>query len=166
MAHKYVFGVYSKEDIEQEGFIIACAALKDYNPDYGPLENFLRTHLSNRLKNFKRNHSYRINSHCNYCEKFTLGCPNCEQRQHTQEIKKNIQQPIDLESVDSDGELRKMSYRDLDNLELKEIVDYINKNLPVQYRKDYLKMKEGAYVPKSRKEEIERVIEDILNGYQ
>ena len=60
LAPKYIFASYDVEDIEQEAFIIVLDALSRYDSDK-TLENFLYTHINNRLKNFKRDNNYRQN---------------------------------------------------------------------------------------------------------
>lgn len=160
LAPKYTFGIYGVEDIKQEGFLLSLSALEAYNGS-APLENFLRVHLANRLKTFKRDHSYRINTHCVNCDEFSSDCVACLKRQRTQEIKKNLLSPIDIHGVNAEGE-NNLFNLDYDTIDLAELSEKINRHLPVEYRKDYLKLKEGAYVPKSRKEEIENLIYKII----
>lgn len=164
LAPKYAFGIHSKEDIKQEGFIIALQALESYNNSF-PLENFLRVLLSHRLKNFKRNNSFRINVHCTNCDKFNPDCKSCETRQKTQTTKKNLLSPIDIDVVKVEGESNMIDYDPVDTLDLQELVEHINKHLPAQYRRDYLKMKEGMHIPKSRKLEIESIVKKLMDEY-
>ena len=58
LAPKYTFAFYGVDDIEQEAFVMGMEALSRYDPTK-PLENFLYTHIGNRLKNFKRDNYYR-----------------------------------------------------------------------------------------------------------
>ena len=58
IAHRYVFTSFECEDIRQEAFLIAYTGLAHYDNSRS-LENFLYIHLSNRLKNFKRDNYYR-----------------------------------------------------------------------------------------------------------
>lgn len=60
-APKYIFGFYDLEDIKQESYIICLDALENYDNNR-PLENFLSKHLSNRLKDLKRNKYFRHNT--------------------------------------------------------------------------------------------------------
>ena len=59
LAPKYVFATYEVEDIEQEAFLIGIAGLEKYDQNR-PLENFMYTHINNRLKTFKRDNYYRL----------------------------------------------------------------------------------------------------------
>lgn len=159
IASRYAFGIYGADDIKQEGFILALDGLEKYNGS-APLENFLRIHLGNRLKDFKRDNSFRINIHCNKCDIFDENCQSCCKRQQTQDMKKNLLNPIDINVVSDTNAFYEGSL--IDTLEMVEILDKINKKLPVEYRQDYLKIKDGVYVPKSRKIEIEAVITKII----
>ena len=57
IAPKYTFYGYTAEDLKQEAFIICMEALNRYD-EKRPLENFLSVNLSNRLKNFVRDHHF------------------------------------------------------------------------------------------------------------
>jgi DNA-directed RNA polymerase specialized sigma24 family protein len=162
MVSRYAFGIYDRDDIKSEGFLLAVEKLNGYNPKEGPLENYLRSVLPNALKNFRRNRSYRAGLHCVRHKEFTKDCDGCEARQDRQNTKKNLLSPIDIDSVDVDGQSSLMCAADLNGLELKEMMTRINKDLPVNMRKDYLKMKEGLYVPRTRRVMIEDEIRRIL----
>lgn len=52
------FAYYTSEDIKQSVWQMCLDALKRYKKNRGPLENFLRAHVSNRLKNLKRDNYF------------------------------------------------------------------------------------------------------------
>lgn len=137
---RYTFSGYDIEDIKQEAFIICYNALERYNPEVGPLENFLSINLSNRLKNFIRDNYYRKDD----------------------EEKKKIMNPsvLNYDHVDEDEQLKKQLY-------IKEIFEIIDEKLPSQYRADYLKIFAGVSINKKRKLEIMQKIYSILeeSGY-
>jgi len=54
-----IFAYYTEDDIEQEIWILCLDALKRYIKNRGNLEHYLNTHVSNRLKNLKRDKYYR-----------------------------------------------------------------------------------------------------------
>ena len=83
IAHKYVFTSFECEDIRQEAFLIAYSGLAHYDKSRS-LENFLYIHLSNRLKNFKRDNYYR----------YEVG-----DAQKMQNTKKSILEPIDIHEL-------------------------------------------------------------------
>lgn len=164
IADKYTFGIYEKEDIKQEGFIIGLDRLKYFTNNKGELENFLRVSIISRLKNFKRDNYINIDRPCSKCDIFNINCEKCKKRRQNQTNKLNLLNPIDIHSV---VEEKKTSYEGclLDSLEMIELVDKINKELPVEFREDYLRLKEGLSVPKARRERIEQLITEIVENH-
>ena len=163
LVSKFKFGVYDASDIRQEGFIEAMSLLTKFDGKR-PLENFLRATLPNKLKNLRRNKSYVTHVSCSAHNEFTKNCEACESRQNTQLQKRKLLNPIDLDSVNPDGESNFIASDDLNSLELKESLERINKLLPMDMRVDYLKMKEGLYVNRERRLEIEKKVWEIIDG--
>ena len=144
LAPKYVFASYEIEDIEQEAFLMGVEGLNRYDSNK-PLENFMYTHINNRLKNFKRDNYYR----------FDYG-----NAQKIQDRKKSILEPVDISAlycVSIDDET-------VDNAHLSEMLDLIDRTLPADLRSDYLKLRTNSPLPKGRKAIIIQAIEDIING--
>ena len=144
LAPKYVFASYDVEDIEQEAFLIGIAGLEKYDQNR-PLENFMYTHISNRLKTFKRDNYYR----------FDYG-----NAQKIQERKKSILEPMDiaaLYSVSTEDET-------ISNAHITEMLDLIDRKLPSELRGDYLRLQTNSSLPKGRKAIVIQAIEDIING--
>lgn len=138
---RYVFGSYEKDDIEQEAIMMGLDGLKRYD-GIRPLENFLYTHINNRLKNFKRDNYYRV----------TTGSA-----EKVQQAKKDL--------FGASAAIDPIIYFEEDIsevIDLKESIEKINEKLPSKYRADYLKMANGAKVPKKRKAEILSLIKQIL----
>lgn len=160
LSAKYTFDSYEADDMYQEGYIIACKALKAYDPTKGTtLSTFLYKHLSRRLINFIRDHSIRTKNHCIKHSEYIEGCPNCQQRQATQDAKRGIQRPKDITNLDFSE-----SSTQLAELEIKEVEKRINSILPKEMREDYLRMKDGDYVSRSRRMEIETKILEVINA--
>lgn len=169
LASRYTFGYYDQEDIEQECFIIAMSALPNYDSDKGSLENFLYTHLNNRLKNFLRKHYYRKTFSCVHCGGEDPTCESCERRRWRFVVKKHLMEPIDIDNINCNNESNAYESQNLhEQLELDEIFTLINKHLEIYLRIDYLRMLEGIHVPKPKREAIENRILDILeeHGYE
>lgn len=61
--NSHAFAHYTIEDIQQEIWVMCLDALSRYNPETGPLKHFLNSHVSNRLKNLKRDRYFRP-GHC------------------------------------------------------------------------------------------------------
>lgn len=144
LAPKYVFDCYDKEDLEQEAIMMGIEAMSRYDPSR-PLENFLYTHISNRLKNFKRDNYFRPSS---------TGEP-----ERVQQNKKNILDAGNLEEGAVYFE------PDMDAIiDDRAIIEKIERELPISYRKDYLKLCAGVRISINRKEEIYSLIREIVNG--
>ena len=145
LAPKYVFASYEVEDIEQEAFLIGVAGLEKYDPNR-PLENFMYTHINNRLKTFKRDNYYRLD----------YGTA----AQKIQDRKKSLLEPIDIDSI-----YGICSYdQSHNNAQMHETLELIDKKLPANLRRDYLKLQSNSPLPKGRKAVVIEAIERILNG--
>ncbi len=78
-------------------------------------------------------------------------------------------QPIDIDSVRQEGETNMFFTVDMtENLSNKEIIRIIDRELGMSYRKDYLRMVDGVYVSKARRDEVKEEILRILkeNGVE
>ena len=53
------FAYYSKADIYQEVWCMCLEAMDRYDPALGSMENYLNTHVANRMKNLKRDKYFR-----------------------------------------------------------------------------------------------------------
>lgn len=166
IAPRYTFGFYDREDIEQECFILALEALAKYDPSLGSLENFLYTHLNNRMKNFLRKNYYRKSFSCVHCGGQDPDCESCERRRWRFVVKKHLMEPIDIDNVNCNNEANAYEVQNLhEKLELDEIFSIINQHLEIHLRADYLRMLEGLHVPKPKREVIENRIIEILEEY-
>ncbi len=56
------FAYYENKDVYQEVWCMCLEALDRYNPLIGPIENYLVRHVTNRLKNLKRDKYFRPGS--------------------------------------------------------------------------------------------------------
>ena len=56
---RHKFAYFTREDISQEVWKFALQALQYYRPRRGPLENYLRVAVNNRLRNLKRDRYFR-----------------------------------------------------------------------------------------------------------
>ena len=144
--------------------MIGMDALDRYD-EKRPLENFLAVHVKNRLKNFKRDNYYRkeeVDEHDAQTDKEL-------RRMMRKETRKHLMQPIDIDSVRQEGETNMFFTVDMtENLSNKEIIRIIDRELGMSYRKDYLRMVDGVYVSKARRDEVKEEILRILkeNGVE
>ena len=66
LAHKFKFGYHTYEDMKQQAAIFALEGLEKYD-NSRPLENFLWTHVRDRLFNYKRDNFQRPDKPCLTC---------------------------------------------------------------------------------------------------
>lgn len=143
LASKFTFPNYEEEDIAQEAFIIGMEAMNRYD-EVRPLENFLSIHIKNRLMNFKRDNYYR---------------PDDGKAEKIQQGKKKL---LDAQSMDDMKNLL-LAAQGSDNLETKELIEYIDSNLPINLRADYLRFRNDQPLTKTKRakliEELRAVVE-------
>jgi RNA polymerase sigma factor (sigma-70 family) len=141
IAPKYTFQGYEVDDIKQEAFLICMDALDRYDQKR-PLENFLSVHLSNRLKNFIRDNYY------------------------VKDVDENKKKILRAGSISENPNIVEL-VSGLNNIELEEIKKIIDKKLDPSYRADYLKILNGIYVNKKRRDLIVNEVVFILkeSGY-
>ena len=145
LAPKYVFATYAVEDIEQEAFLIGIAGLEKYDPTR-PLENFMYTHISNRLKTFKRDNYFRLD----------YGTA----AQKIQDQKKRLLEPMDIDALYNIC----TTDQTVSHAQANETLYLIDRKLPSHLRRDYLKLQSNASLPKGRKAIVIDAIERIING--
>jgi len=156
-AYKFQFGFYTPDDIRQEAFIIAMEALDRYD-ESRPLENFLAVHVKNRLNNFKRDKYYRQQKE-----------DQANKNKYDNNTKKFLMEPLDINSIRDEHENNMRLDDDfIGGLEDQELLDMVDEHLDVSLRADYLRILNGVYVPKPRREQIYNEIHRILreNKYE
>ncbi len=179
LAHKFKFGFHSDQDIIQQAFIIVIQSdcLSKYDTSR-PLENFLASHLKNRLYNFKRDNYARPESPCLSCPlKAYLppdGCSAYEDKLeckfysrwiNSNTSKKNIINTVHIDNIVDNNETR-MCYNqdltaDLFNTDLhKKILD----ELSFRSRKFYIMFLNNCSVKRSDLDFMRAEIEEIVNG--
>jgi len=119
LGYKFKFGYHSYEDMKQQAAIFALEGLKNYDHKR-PLENFLWTHVRNRLFNYKRDNYQRPDKPCLTCPFYkpkeascTSQCSEFSNKNDCSlysswytrnENKKNIMRPVSIESVSQNAE--------------------------------------------------------------
>lgn len=161
LANKFRFAYHSIEDMKQQAAIFALEGLQNYDKKR-PLENFLWTHVRNRLFNYKRNNYQRPDKPCHTCPFYDKACKNstnqCSKFTNKQdcapyaawakrnEIKKNIMQPSYIENNFNTAE----GHTNLDSwVANNELIQFLDANIQSEYRETYLKLKHGSKVPRS-----------------
>lgn len=181
LAYKYRFGPYEIDDIKQEALLAAIKGLESYD-ESRPLANFIYIHVKNRLYNFKRDHYVRLEKPCVRCPlkaylppegcsayKDRLECNLYANWMSRNNIKRNLTHTLEYEQVNAISE-RNMGYGDslLDEINIKEVLELIDEQLPIQFRKTYLMLLTGSKVNKKDRlaleEEVLRIIKE--NNYE
>lgn len=177
LAHKFKFAYHNFDDMKQQAAIFALEGLEKYDQSR-PLENFLWTHVRNRLFNFKRNNYQRPDKPCLKCEFYDKACMNssneCTKYSDKQscslyaswskrnESKKNIVQPkyIEDQSIFAEGS----SVTEF--IQNQEVIDFLDKNIESEYREYYLKLKHGVKIPKSQLVKLQKYIFKLMENNQ
>lgn len=155
IAHKYRFGYYDIDDIKQEAFIIAMEAMDRYD-EGRPLENFLAVHISNRLKNFKRDNFFRPDY-----------VPPSGKITNDNNTKRFLMEPLDIDNIRDEHERNMRGEENIvDELAQKELIGIVDTYLDMGLRSDYLRILHGVYVPKPRREQIYEAIMQILREHK
>jgi hypothetical protein len=176
LGNKFKFGYHTFEDMKQQAAIFAIEGLKRYDSSR-PLENFLWTHVRNRLFNYKRDHYQRPDIPCNTCPFFDKHCKKsqsmCTEFSNRNDCelydtwyirnnaKKNIMKPVDIENTPSHSKC--LDVEDIvDNAEVLNIIDI---KMPTQYRDLYLKLRHGDKITKNDQKKVISIIQTILTQH-
>lgn len=176
LGHKFKFGYHSFDDMKQQATIFALECLDKYDKTR-PLENFLWTHVRNRLFNYKRDNYQRPDKPCLKCEQYdpnlkesSSGCKQFCNKQDCElyrlwesrnNNKKNLMAPQYIE----DNSLFTDQNNFISNIANKEIIDIIDQNIPTSERENYLKLKHGSKIPRSDLIRLQEVIFEIVKDH-
>lgn len=175
LAYKFKFGYHELEDMRQQISIFAIEGLEKYDYER-PLENFLWTHVRNRLFNFKRDNYQRPNKPChgcpfydsmcgntdNDCLEFSnkLDCKSYKQWYDRNNIKKNL---MYLNSIEGAQEYFLKSVNNADRIENEEFIGLLDKALYGVHREIYLKLKMGSKIGKKDMNKLIRKIKEFVD---
>lgn len=181
LAYKFKFGYHEYDDMKQQISIFALEGLKNY--DYKrPLENFLWTHVRNRLFNYKRDNYQRPDKPCLNCPLYdpnfknsSSGCSQYNNKNDCElyaawikrnEAKKNLMHLTTIEEVKDYGNAFS-SHDDvlLDNISTKEILNLVEQHLTGDDRITYLKVKSGSKVSKSDMDKLSLKLKEIVKNH-
>jgi len=171
LAYKFKFGYHDIEDMKQQICIFALEGLKNYDHTR-PLENFLWTHVRNRLFNYKRDNYQRPDKPCYTCPLFDKTLSICTKYSNKNdcdlysswskrnESKKNLMHLTTIEEVKDYSNIF-LNNESL-SLENQEILKILDEELSGEFRSIYLKLKGGSKVSKSDKDKLLSKIQEIL----
>jgi hypothetical protein len=178
LAYKFKFGYHDIEDMKQQIWIFALEGLNNYDHKR-PLENFLWTHVRNRLFNYKRDNYQRPDKPCLTCPLYDpkllssySGCKDYENKNDCDlysiwikrnDTKKNLMYLTTIDEIkDYANTFLCNTSQNIDNNEILEILD---EKLNDNYRIIYLKLKTGTKVSKSDQEKLTTKIKQILQDH-
>lgn len=180
LAYKFKFGYHSYEDMKQQATIFALEGLKKYDKSR-PLENFLWTHVRNRLFNYKRDNYQRPDKPClscrfydKHCNKSTNQCTEFSDKNDCEEYdmwykrnnsKKNIMKPSTIDDLGDTFFIQQKNLPVPEQAELSRITEILDKHIPAQHRENYLKLKHGDKIYKTDLDKIIGIIKDILKKH-
>ena len=167
LSPKYVFGYYALDDVQQEARIMGLECLPRYEPTK-PLANFVFSHIRNRLCNLIRNKLRRNDPPCKQCHTGLPCKPDgmlCDKYAGWVErnlAKSGLVQPHDISNVAEQFQMDEEAPPE-EQAAVKELLEKIDRELPVELRSTYLRMRAGVPVlyPK-KKDEVMRWLREIL----
>lgn len=168
--------------MKQQITIFALEGLKNYD-NKRPLENFLWTHVRNRLFNYKRDNYQRPDKPCLTCplydpslkESFS-GCKKFNNKNDCDLYsswsvrnvsKKNLMHLTTIDEVKNYGNVFSDNNEDplFENISNNEIIKILDNKLTDEYRIIYLKLKSGSKVGKSDIKKLKNQIDIIMKNY-
>jgi DNA-directed RNA polymerase specialized sigma24 family protein len=178
LAYKFKFGYHDIEDMKQQIWIFALEGLNNYDHKR-PLENFLWTHVRNRLFNYKRDNYQRPDKPCLTCPLYDpkllnsySGCKQYENKNDCDlysiwikrnDTKKNLMYLTTIEEIKDYASF--FFCNTSENADNNEILQILDEKLNDDYRIIYLKLKTGTKVSKSDQEKLTAKIKQILQDH-
>lgn len=148
------FAYYTEDDIHQEVWILCLDALKRYKSTIAKLENFLNNHVTNRIKNLKRDKYFR---------------PDAEVSETgPARIRMNLVNALpigDGDLIGYNGSLlsgSRMSIDPLKNLIADELSEYILSRLTSDLAISFYLVTHGNKLRKPMLEELQEAVANIL----
>lgn len=181
LAYKFKFGYHDYDDMKQQISIFALEGLKNYDHKR-PLENFLWTHVRNRLFNYKRDNYQRPDKPClscplydPHCKKSISGCVDYSNKEDCElyenwlsrnNTKKNLMHLTTIDEIKDYGNAFSSDDSLLTNsIASNEIFKLVETHLTGEYRTIYLKVKNGSKVTKSDMDKLTSKLQEIMNDH-
>ena len=166
LCYKFKFGYHSPEDMKQQARLFAWEGLEKYD-NKRPLENFLWTHVRNRLYNFKRNNYSRLEKPCDTCEfyinkKCTAFVDQEECNLYKGWLDRNNAKKNLMHSISVEFDQKETTTSSVGTLFAKEVVELLDAELHVRFREDWIRLLNNLRLNKIRKDRILEEIKSIL----
>jgi len=169
----FSFGYYDLDDIKQEGRIFALEVLYRFDSSKTrSLYAFLYTHIKRRLLNLRRDKFFRNVLPCLSCPHYSsecsvyldkLECPRYNEWRNLNTTKKNLLTPSRIDSTVCEQNAYEVDFAE--EIDKADILEFVDKHLPANLRRDYLCWREGTRIPKQRVEKVEAEVKRILSFY-
>jgi len=172
LANKFKFGYHALEDMKQQARLFAWEGIENYD-GIRPLENFLWTHVRNRLYNFKRNNFGRPDKPCDSCPYFDIAFENdkgygCRAYDNHEEcdlymgwLKRNTAKRNIMNTAQLDLDIKQSDAIE-DMIDKKQIFNLVDKSIPVQYREDWIRLVNNLKLAKVKRDILIEVIIQIF----
>lgn len=176
LSYKFKFGYHEVEDMKQQISVFAIEGLQNYDHKR-PLENFLWTHVRNRLFNFKRDNYQRPDKPCNTCPFFDKhsgdsskdclkyknknDCSLYDGWHSRNNAKKNLMYLNTIEELKD--YLSNKEKNQTDNAAEQELLDILDEKLYGETREIYLKIKMGNKVYKTEFNKLLNKIKELID---
>ena len=172
IAGKFRFGYHDIDDLKQEARLLGLEGFARYD-GRAPLYNFLRSHIRNRLNNFKRDNYQRISTPCEKCPlnawiKDTNTCTAFREKDECDiymkwwirnENKRNIMSPIGMAVIsDQEEDACKSNDEIVGRLANREIFEMLDSEISRENRASWLKYAAGHKLYES---ETKLLVENI-----
>ena len=174
LIYKFKFGYHDYEDMKQQISIFALEGLKNYDHKR-PLENFLWTHVRNRLFNYKRDNYQRPDKPCLSCPLYNSKNQTCTKYGNKNDcelysswsnrnnVKKNL---MHLTTIDEIKDYSNVFSGFLDDdMGNNEIINLIEEHINGEDRIIYLKVKNGSKVTKSEMNRLTFKLQQIISDH-
>jgi len=148
---KHKFAYFDSEDIYQEIYVLCLDALSRYKPENGILEHYLNSHVTNRLKNLKRDKYFRV----------VLDDPSLTQKRI------NIVNAVGIDNVKISEKTKFLASSSPEadpflSLEAEDTKELIINNLPPHLVEPFKDLLDGKKIKKSLLQEVRDYISLIL----
>lgn len=170
LAPSFVFGYLDLDDIKQIGRVFAMELLEKETFDASrPLANYIYRHLRNRYINLRRDKLRRNDPPCARCHSGNPCGPDGETCARyagwlaRNNAKANLMRPLDIQHISDEREKRTRSESTVsDDVERAELLEKIDRALPVELRSSYLQMRDGVALPRAKRQLVLDAIHKIL----
>lgn len=165
LAYKFKFGYHDIEDMKQQATQEALKCLDQWD-GVRPLENFMWTHVHNRLYNFKRDNYARLNKPCDtcpfwqnkQCTKYDnqLDCDLYDGWVRRNEAKKALMSTVEHQDITPhESDIN-------DQVFGKSIFYLLNSKIPPYAREDWIRFTNNLKLPKTRRLALIELMKEIV----